>query len=53
MFRWMSVAALLAFLGAGLTLSACESTQDSGTTAQSQSQFEHPFDGSLFKGRRD
>jgi hypothetical protein len=40
-------AALL--VGAGITLVACESTQ----TAATPSQFDKPYDGSIFKGRRD
>lgn len=40
-------AALL--VGVGVTLGACESTQ----TAATPSQFDKPFDGSIFKGRRE
>lgn len=50
MSRWLSIAVMLAlFVSAGLTLAACESAQD-GATA---SQFDKPYDGSIFKGRRD
>lgn len=49
MTRWMSLALALALiLGTGLALTACESTQSGAT-----SQFDKPFDGSIFKGRRD
>jgi hypothetical protein len=50
MTRWMSLALALALLvGAGMTLTACQSTQDGATP----SQFDKPFDGSIFKGRRE
>jgi hypothetical protein len=40
-------AALL--VSAGISLTACEGTQTSATP----SQFDKPYDGSIFKGRRD
>jgi hypothetical protein len=50
MIRCMNLALIMALLvGGGLALSACEGTQ----TGVTQSQFDKPFDGSTFKGRRD
>jgi len=50
MSRLMRIVLALSLLwGASLTLAACESAQDGAT----QSQFDKPFDGSIFKGRRD
>jgi hypothetical protein len=50
MSRLISFALAMALLaGAGMTLAACESTQSGAT----QSQFDQPFDGTWFKGRRD
>jgi hypothetical protein len=43
------VMAVALLVGIGVTLSACESTQ----TAATPSQFDKPFDGSTFKGRRE
>jgi hypothetical protein len=50
MARLISLAvAVMLLAGAGIVLTACESTQ----TGATQSQFDQPFDGTWFKGRRD
>lgn len=51
MSRLISLAlAMVLLAGAAITLGACESTQQTNAT---RLQFDQPFDGSWFKGRRD